>query len=76
MCPSEPIALLNGGKKLPKLRELLSDRTALVVTGIIHALWHTPVILMGHNYGTSYAGYPWLGILGGYGNYHAADRLG
>lgn len=48
---------------LPKLRGLLSDRAALVVTGIIHALWHTPVILMGHNYGTSYAGYPWLGIL-------------
>lgn len=34
-----------------------------MVTGIIHALWHTPVILMGHNYGTSYTGYPWLGIL-------------
>ncbi len=48
---------------LPKLRLLLSDRAALVVTGLIWGLWHAPVIAMGHNYGTSYAGYPWLGIL-------------
>lgn len=48
---------------LPKLRELMSDRAALVVTGIIWGLWHAPVIAMGHNYGTSYIGYPWLGIL-------------
>ena len=48
---------------LPKLRLLLSDRWALVVTGIIWGLWHAPVIAMGHNYGTTYTGYPWLGIL-------------
>jgi len=48
---------------LPKLRLLLSDRWALVVTGIIWGLWHAPVIAMGHNYGTTYKGYPWLGIL-------------
>ncbi len=48
---------------LPKLRELMSDRAALVVTGIIWGLWHAPVIAMGHNYGTSYFGFPWLGIL-------------
>jgi len=48
---------------LPKLRLLLPDRAALVVTGIIWGLWHAPVIVMGHNYGTSYTGYPWLGIL-------------
>ncbi|NLN87678.1 MAG: CPBP family intramembrane metalloprotease [Syntrophomonadaceae bacterium] len=48
---------------LPKLRLLLSDRWALVVTGIIWGLWHAPVIAMGHNYGTDYMGYPWLGIL-------------
>jgi hypothetical protein len=42
---------------------LLSDRAALVITGIIHGMWHIPVIVMGHNYGTSYMGYPWLGIL-------------
>lgn len=48
---------------LPKLNMLLSDRAALVITGIIHGMWHIPVIVMGHNYGTSYMGYPWLGIL-------------
>jgi len=51
------------GYLLPKLRLLLSDRAALVITGIIHGMWHIPVIVMGHNYGTSYMGYPWLGIL-------------
>jgi len=51
------------GYLLPKLRMFLSDRAALVITGIIHGLWHIPVIVMGHNYGTSYMGYPWLGIL-------------
>ena len=51
------------GYLLPKLRVLFSDRAALVITGAIWGVWHTPVIIMGHNYGTSYAGYPWLGIL-------------
>ncbi len=51
------------GYLLPKLRLLLSDRAALVITGIIHGIWHIPVIVMGHNYGASYIGYPWLGIL-------------
>lgn len=51
------------GYLLPKLRLFLSDRAALVVTGVIWGMWHIPVIVMGHNYGTSYAGYPWLGIL-------------
>jgi membrane protease YdiL (CAAX protease family) len=51
------------GYLLPKLRGLFSDRMALVFTGIIWGFWHTPVIVMGHNYGTEYAGYPWLGIL-------------
>lgn len=51
------------GYLLPKLREFFTDRTALVMTGIFWGFWHTPVIIMGHNYGTAYAGYPWLGIL-------------
>lgn len=51
------------GYLLPKLRLLLSDRAALAVTGAIWGLWHLPVIVMGHNYGTDYVGYPWLGIL-------------
>ncbi len=51
------------GYLLPKLRMLLTDRAALLITGIIWGMWHIPVIMMGHNYGTSYVGYPWLGIL-------------
>ncbi|WP_349670868.1 type II CAAX endopeptidase family protein [Lacrimispora sp.] len=51
------------GYLLPKLRIFLSDRTALIITGAIWGVWHLPVIVMGHNYGTGYWGYPWLGIL-------------
>lgn len=51
------------GYLLPKLRIFLSDRTALIITGAIWGIWHLPVIVMGHNYGTDYWGYPWLGIL-------------
>jgi membrane protease YdiL (CAAX protease family) len=51
------------GYLLPKLRTFLSDRGALALTGVIWGLWHAPIIWMGHNYGTDYPGYPWLGIL-------------
>ena len=51
------------GYLLPKLREFFSDRMALVITGVVWGIWHLPAIVMGHNYGTNYIGYPWLGIL-------------
>lgn len=51
------------GYLIMKLRALFSDRTALVITGIIWGLWHAPIIALGHNYGTNYSGYPFLGIL-------------
>lgn len=51
------------GYLLPKLREFFSDRVALIITGVIWGLWHIPVIVMGHNFGIDYIGYPWLGIL-------------
>lgn len=51
------------GYLLPKLRELHSNRTALLISGAIWGIWHAPVIILGHNYGTEYVGYPWLGIL-------------
>lgn len=51
------------GYLLPKLREFFSDRAALVITGMIWGVWHIPVIVMGHNYGIDYIGYPWVGIL-------------
>lgn len=51
------------GYLLPKLRENHSDRAALVITGVIWGVWHAPVIAQGHNYGTGYWGFPYLGIL-------------
>ncbi|MGI5901707.1 MAG: CPBP family intramembrane glutamic endopeptidase [Desulfitobacteriia bacterium] len=51
------------GYLLPKLQEFFSDRKALVITGAIWGIWHLPAIVMGHNYGTNYIGYPVLGIL-------------
>ena len=35
----------------------------MLLMGVIWGLWHAPIIAMGHNYGTEYAGAPWLGIL-------------
>lgn len=51
------------GYLLPKLRMFLSDRASLVITGVIWGIWHLPIIVMGHNYGTNYWGYPLFGIL-------------
>lgn len=33
------------------------------ITGVIWGLWHAPAIVMGHNYGMGYAGFPIAGIL-------------
>ncbi|MCR4402505.1 MAG: CPBP family intramembrane metalloprotease [Firmicutes bacterium] len=46
----------------PKLMPL-GARKALFLTGLIWGVWHWPVIAMGHNYGLSYRGAPWLGML-------------
>ncbi len=51
------------GYLLPKLQQKYSDRTALLITGVIWGVWHAPVIAQGHNYGTAYWGFPYLGIL-------------
>ncbi len=47
----------------PKLMAL-GFRKAMLWMGLIWGLWHAPLIAMGHNYGLSYWGYPWTGILG------------
>lgn len=51
------------GYLLPKLQQKYSDRTALLITGVIWGVWHAPIIAQGHNYGTAYWGFPYLGIL-------------
>ena len=48
----------------PALRQRMFTLPACLLVGAIWGLWHTPINLMGHNYGTSYPGFPWLGILG------------
>ncbi len=48
---------------LPKMRELLGLKKAVIITGVIWGLWHLPLTIMGHNYGLGYAGYPVTGIL-------------
>ncbi len=51
------------GYLLPKLREFFKTRTALIISGAVWGIWHAPIIAQGHNYGTEYLGFPWLGIL-------------
>lgn len=48
------------GYLFPRLMAL-GPRKAVLLSGIIWGLWHAPYILMGHNYGLSYPGAPWLG---------------
>lgn len=42
----------------PRLVALVG-RPGVLLTGLIWGLWHLPLILLGHNYGTQ----PWLGML-------------
>ncbi|MBQ7774861.1 MAG: CPBP family intramembrane metalloprotease [Lachnospiraceae bacterium] len=51
------------GYMMPKLMEVVNKPVAIVVGGIIWGLWHAPLTVSGHNFGTDYKFYPWLGIL-------------
>ena len=51
------------GYLLPKMKEKCSMLPMLLINGIIWGLWHAPITVLGHNYGTGYAGYPFAGIL-------------
>ena len=46
----------------PKLLPL-GKREAMLVMGVIWGVWHWPVVAMGYNYGTTYPGAPWGGLL-------------
>lgn len=47
----------------PKLEEKMPFPAAITVSGIIWGLWHAPLIVCGHNFGTDYSGYPYVGIV-------------
>ena len=51
------------GYLLPKMLEKYKMLPTLLISGVIWGIWHTPIIVLGHNYGTGYPGYPYLGIL-------------
>lgn len=46
----------------PKLEKLIGTPGTIIVGGIIWGLWHIPVTLQGHNFGTDYPGFPFAGI--------------
>ena len=46
-----------------KMEPLLGTAGTVIVGGIIWGVWHAPLTVKGHNFGTEYWGYPWLGIL-------------
>ena len=50
------------GYMMPRLLKTMKPLPALLTGGVIWGLWHAPLIALGHNYGTGYPGYPWVGI--------------
>ena len=52
------------GYMTPVLTEWLGRTPALIVSGVIWGIWHSPVIILaGYEYGTGYFGAPVLGVL-------------
>lgn len=51
------------GYMMPKLIKIMGLNKAIVVGGIIWGLWHAPLTCIGHNFGTEYPGFPYVGIL-------------
>ena len=50
------------GYMMPRLLELMPKPVAVIVGGVIWGLWHAPLTVAGHNFGTDYIGYPFVGI--------------
>lgn len=51
------------GYMMPKLIRLAGMKKAVLAGGIIWGLWHAPLTCAGHNFGTDYPGFPYLGIV-------------
>ena len=50
------------GYMMPKLEKLIGMPASIVVGGVIWGLWHAPLTCSGHNFGTDYKGFPFVGI--------------
>lgn len=48
---------------MPKLIKLIGLPKAIIVGGVIWGLWHAPLTCVGHNFGTDYPGFPYVGIM-------------
>ena len=46
----------------PKLEEVMGEGKAILVGGVIWAVWHFPMLYIGHNFGKGYWGEPWTGF--------------
>ncbi len=51
------------GYLTPKLEELMPTSLAIVVTGIIWALWHGPLLAYGYDFGRNYDFFPYGGFI-------------
>ena len=51
------------GYLYPKIESAWSRPSAIIAGGIIWGLWHAPLTVKGHNFGTDYPGFPYVGIL-------------
>ncbi|MBQ6357181.1 MAG: CPBP family intramembrane metalloprotease [Solobacterium sp.] len=51
------------GYMVPELRKKYTPLQTHLLAGLIWGVWHTPINMLGHNYGLRYPGYPWGGIL-------------
>ena len=51
------------GYLTPKLEEFMPTPAAIVVTGIIWALWHGPLLAYGYDFGRDYSFYPYGGFI-------------
>ena len=51
------------GYLYPKLEAVWNRPLAIIAGGIIWGVWHAPLTVKGHNFGTDYPGFPYVGIL-------------
>ena len=51
------------GYMMPKLIKLIGMPKSIILGGIIWGIWHAPLTVAGHNFGTDYPGFPYVGII-------------